>query len=328
MYGNQIPTLKMKLDLNKKIIDHLKSHAEQRFTARELAKWAFEQYPEECRQKGVRSKNKLIANAANTNEKDQAVINAIVAELSGERRRTIQKQNPKIKTTEERPRKYYYTEKTDQMEAEAAEAEGSTISSVSKVYESDLYAILSEFLWAEYGIYSKRIDEKRSSNTRGTNGNKWLYPDLVGMEDLTSDWDQATKNCVQQYADKKAKLWSFEVKLLINRSNVREYFFQAVSNSSWANYGYLVAATLEGADTKQELQILSALHGIGFILLDTDTPAESQVLIPAKERTAIDWDTANRIIEENRDFKDFIEEVTSFHQTGKTKTSDWDIVED
>jgi hypothetical protein len=34
-----------------------------------------------------------------------------------------------------------------------------------------------------------------------------------------------------------------------NRSNVRECFFQAVSNSSWANFGYLVAAEIEGQDT-------------------------------------------------------------------------------
>lgn len=318
----------MKLDLNRKITDFLKNHAEQRFTVRELAKWAFEEYPEECRQKGIRSKNKLITNAANSNEKDQAVINAIVAELSGERRRAIQKQNPNIKTTEERPRKFYYTEKTDQMEAEAAESDGRSISSATKIYERDLYPLLKEFLWAEYGIYSKRIDEKRSSNSCGAKGNKWLFPDLVAMQDLTSDWDQITKSCVQHYADKKAKLWSFEVKLLINRSNVRECFFQAVSNSSWANYGYLVAAFLEGEDTKQELQILSALHGIGLIILEIGSPAESQVVISAKERTAIDWDTANRIIEENRDFKDFIEEVTSFHQTGKTKPSDWNMIED
>ncbi|MDJ1257372.1 MAG: hypothetical protein MRQ07_01770 [Candidatus Midichloria sp.] len=73
------------------------------------------------------------------------------------------------------------------------------------------------------------------------------------MQDLTSNWDQTTKNCVQQYSDKKAKLWSFEVKSLINSSNVHKSFFQAVSNSSWANYGYLVAVTLMGADTTQEL---------------------------------------------------------------------------
>jgi hypothetical protein len=114
--------------------------------------------------------------------------------------------------------------------------------------------LLSTYLWAEFGVYSKRIDEKRSSNKRGPNGNRWLYPDLVGMEDLGSDWHQEVKDCVNQYSDKRTKLWSFEVKLLINRSNVRESFFQAVSNSSWSNFGYLVAGEIEGQETLKELR--------------------------------------------------------------------------
>jgi hypothetical protein len=52
------------------------------------------------------------------------------------------------------------------------------------------------------------------------------------MEDLTADWHQEVKGVVKEYADKKTKLWSSEVKMLLNRSNVREAFFQAVSNSS------------------------------------------------------------------------------------------------
>ena len=63
-------------------------------------------------------------------------------------------------------------------------------------------------------IYSRRIDEKRGSNRRGPNGNKWLYPDVVGMENLSADWHREVKSCVAQYSDKQTKLWSFEVKLL------------------------------------------------------------------------------------------------------------------
>jgi hypothetical protein len=37
-------------------------------------------------------------------------------------------------------------------------------------------------------IHPKRIDEKRASNRRGPNGNKWLFPDLAGIEDLSADW--------------------------------------------------------------------------------------------------------------------------------------------
>ena len=194
----------------------------------------------------------------------------------------------------------------------------------SIIKEHDLYPILTEFLWSELELYSKQIDEKRSLNFRGAGGNKWFYPDLVGMEDLICSWHREIKNCMQQYADKKTKLWSFEVKILINRSNVREVFFQAVSNSSWANFGYLVASEIEGADTLKELRMLSSLHGIGFIRLDAENPSESQIMIPAKERTEIDWDTANRLTEENRDFLSYVTLIRQFYQTGDMKRSDWD----
>jgi len=180
-------------------------------------------------------------------------------------------------------------------------------------------------LWAEFEVYSKRIDEKRSSNKRGPNGNRWLYPDLVGMEDLGVDWHQEVKDCVNQYSDKRTKLWSFEVKLLINRSNVRECFFQSVSNSSWSNFGYLVAAEIEGQDTLKELRMLFAAHGIGLIKLDVESPSESQVLIPARERGEIDWDTANRLATENKDFLEYVKLVKQFYQTGEARLVDWDV---
>jgi hypothetical protein len=93
---------------------------------------------------------------------------------------------PNLKTTEGRPRKYYFSEKSDS--AEVAAVESGVAAPVgkedAKLGEHGLYPLLSSYLWAEFGVYSKRIDEKRSSNKRGPNGNRWLYPDLVGMEDL------------------------------------------------------------------------------------------------------------------------------------------------
>jgi hypothetical protein len=112
--------------------------------------------------------------------------------------------------------------------------------------------------------------------------------------------------------------------MLVNRSNVRETFFQAVSNSSWANFGYLVAAEIEGADTTKELRMLFSLHGIGFIQLDTDNPAESQILIPARERLEVDWVTCNRLTQENKDFLQFLRLVRQFYQTGDPRPKDWD----
>ena len=124
--------------------------------------------------------------------------------------------------------------------------------------EHDLYPLLSQFLWSEWGIYSKRIDEKRSKNGYGTGGNKWLFADVVGLEDLSADWGPEIKHLVQQISDMKTKLWSVEVKKVINRSNIRECYFQAVSNSAWAEVGYLVCAEIRGAD--KEIRMLAGLH--------------------------------------------------------------------
>jgi hypothetical protein len=235
-----------------------------------------------------------------------------------------------LKTTEGRPRKYYFSEKSDIAEVAAAEsvvAASTNDCSDTKLGEHALYPLLSLYLWEEFGVYSKRVDEKRSSNKRGPNGNRWLYPDVVGMEDLGADWHQEVRDCVNQYSDKRTKLWSFEAKLLINRSNVRECFFQAVSNSSWANFGYLVAAEIEGQDTLKELRMLFAAHGIGLIKLDADNPAESQVLIPAREKDEIDWDMANRLATENRDFLEYLKLVKQFYQTGEARQPTSQIVD-
>ena len=183
--------------------------------------------------------------------------------------------------------------------------------------------MLCDYLSAELGLYSKRIDEKRSGNREGKRGNHWLYPDIVAMENLSTGWTREIKDCVQQYSDKKTKLWSFEVKIIINRSNVREEFFQAVSNSSWANYGYLVAQTIN-ENAIEELRMLSNLHGIGFISLDASDPVGgSQIMMPARERMAIDWNVANRLVDENVDFRDYIILVRQFYQTGDVAKSGW-----
>ena len=83
----------------------------------------------------------------------------------------------------------------------------------------------------------------------------------------------------EKAGDQRARLWSFEVKRQITRATVRHDYFQAVSNSSWANFGYLVAAEIEGQDTLKEQRMLFAAHGIGLIKLDTENPVDSQVLI-------------------------------------------------
>lgn len=308
----------MTLNLSKTVVSFLADRPEQKFTARQIAEWIFKEFPAECEQK--KSNSVYI-------ETDTALVQQIVAEI-GSQRPKIQKFDSQVKTTEGRPRHFYWSDKTDQAEVKEAETAGNKTTLAlerSSPKESDLYPLLSEYLWSDLQVYSKRIDDKKSSNRHGQKGNKWLYPDVVGMEDLTAGWHTEIKDVVREYADKKTKLWSFEVKLLLNRSNVREAFFQATSNSSWANIGYLVAAEIGGNDTMKELRILSSLHGIGLIRIDTDNAAESQILIPARERPEVDWATCDRLTHENKDFLQFLKLVRQFHQTGDPRRKDWDL---
>lgn len=304
------------------IVEFLQQNQKQKFTAREIASWIVQTYPGKCQQKQNRSTATI-----KPLDNETALLQQIIAEIGAQRPR-LQKQHPEVKTTESRPRKYYFSDSNDSIEIDNAENhKTSTVLKANNqpTKEHDLYPILSDFLWSELSIYTKCINEKRSRNSQGAGGNKWLYPDLVSMEDLSVDWHREIKDCVQQYASKKTRLWSFEVKMLINRSNIREAYYQAVSNSSWANFGYLVANEMEGADTLKELRILSSLHGIGFISLNAENPPESQILIPAKERNEVDWDTANRLTEENKDFLEYIKLIRQFYQTGEMRHTDWDM---
>lgn len=307
----------MALNLRKKTIDFLKSNQGQKFTAKEIAEWIFANFPDECKKKQQSSKATVIPL-----DTDEALINQLVREITA---KNTDFELDNIKTTADRPREYYYTELSDSDEIRLSEENiYNTPGQINqRLREHELYPLLSDFLWTELKIYSKRIDEKKSSNRYGRGGNKWLHPDIVGLEDLSRHWKHEVKECVQHYYDKKTKLWSFEVKVNINLTNLREVFFQTISNSSWANFAYLVATVLDDK-AAHELRILSSLHGIGFIKLNTENPAESQIQIPAKEKPQVDWDNVNRILEENSDFEEYIKFVRQFYQTGEIRKNDWD----
>lgn len=309
-----------KFSITKFVPTVLKERPGQRLIAREIATLIMQKYPDACEDKRMRSR------ASKTPlDTDEALLQQIVAEIGAQRKGLENRLG--IKTTEERPRKYYYSTQSDTAEVEAVEKAAPLAAhdkQPAKLLEADLYPILSEFLFNELNIYSKRIDEKRSRKQYGPDGNKWLYPDLVGIEDLTSNWERAVIECVSASSETRTKLYSFEVKLLLNRSNVRECFFQTVSNSSWANFPYLVAAEVQGSETLSELRVLSGTHGVGLIRLDPENPSESEILIPAKERTEIDWNSANRLAASSTDFTDYLNLVRQFYQTKDIRPQDWD----
>lgn len=249
---------------------------------------------------------------------EKAFIRQIVAEI-GSHKDNILKICPEIQMQDKpRPRQFWY--ETDAV----SEMENVLLANhTEKISEHDLYPKLMQFLAQEWDLYCLRIDEKRSKNNRGSKGNQWLHPDIVAMQTMDKQWAEDIRQCVKLGSGQNIALWSFEVKLVLNGANVRESFFQAVSNSSWANEGYLVTAAIIGEHTEEELRILSALHGIGVIVLNTDDLSESEILLPAKRKTEIDWQSVNRIVEQNSDFATFIEYVAIYYQSGKVIEKNW-----
>ena len=74
---------------------------------------------------------------------------------------------------------------------------------------------------------------------------------------------------------------------------------------------------------EEELRLLSALHGIGVIVLHVDNPSESDIFLPSRQRTSVDWQMVDRIVQENEDFRDYIELVSTYFQTGRVPSREW-----
>ena len=92
----------MSLNLINTVADFLRERPEERFTAKEIANYIYENYPEQCKQKQKKSKAKVIP-LNNTKN----LLQQITSEI-GASRLLLQKKYPKIKITETRPREYYF----------------------------------------------------------------------------------------------------------------------------------------------------------------------------------------------------------------------------
>ncbi|WP_338982612.1 hypothetical protein [Spiroplasma endosymbiont of Eupeodes luniger] len=108
--------------------------------------------------------------------------------------------------------------------------------------ERDLHSVVVKFLHnSAFNISSKTIFHELSSK-KVSGKNKWLHPDIVGVHFPFNDFSKKTLKLQKEYLGSlKTKFYSFELKKELSFANLRESYFQAVSNSSWANEGYLVA---------------------------------------------------------------------------------------
>jgi hypothetical protein len=141
------------------------------------------------------------------------------------------------------------------------------------------------------------------------------------------DWQNDVFEFNKMTERNSLKLFSFELKKNINRGNYRESFFQTVSNSSWAHEGYLACANLkEDEDLLSELERLSKSFGIGIIRLSIDDVHASEILFPARTRAYLDWDTMNKLCEENDDFRKFMQDVKIDFESKRIHKSEYDNI--
>jgi hypothetical protein len=169
--------------------------------------------------------------------------------------------------------------------------------------ESELHPFLAHFAHVQFDAFTKTI--KHNTSKKGEFG-EWVHPDMIGVYFPFDDWSPEVLDITAATGNRGIKLYSFELKKRLSFANLREAFFQAVSNSSWANEGYLVAADVfDAPDFRTELSRLSTSFGIGIIRLDIESPEGSEVVFPAKERSQVDWDTVNKLTM-NQDVKQLL----------------------
>jgi hypothetical protein len=103
------------------------------------------------------------------------------------------------------------------------------------------------------------------------------------------------------------KMFSYEIKKEINSdTELKKAFFQAVSNSSWANYGYLVAFEISDSLT-EEMERLNQSFGIGVIELNAN-PYQSKILFQPTYRP-LDFKTIDKLCKLNKEFEKFFEQT-------------------
>lgn len=182
--------------------------------------------------------------------------------------------------------------------------------------ERDLHKVFCNYLRTE-NIIGKTIYHEKSTNKSDSN-QKWMHPDIVGVR--FEEFKEEATSALQKVMDTKKAvcLYSYEMKRTIEDDyQLKQYYFQALSNSSWANYGYLVAYEIDDS-LQEEIARLNSAFGIGVILLQAKS-SDVKVLCQARERE-LDYDTIDKLCHLNPDFKSFIEGLTKVMNAPKNYT--------
>ncbi|MCQ2790809.1 HTH domain-containing protein [Helicobacter pylori] len=205
---------------------------------------------------------------------------------------------------------------------EQSECSGTAKKQKNSFHERVLHPLLVKFLSEDpnFKLLCKTIRHEECK--KGEWGEcKWNYPDIVGVYFPYNKYKEETLKFLHHTGQEKHKLFSFELKKELSFSNLKESYFQAVSNSTWANEGYLVVFEIEKDKVLGELRRLNQSFGIGVIKLESEI-SNSKILLPAKERE-IDIPTLNMLIEQSpKDFKPFMANINKQIEAGFDKQID------
>ncbi|MCQ2618902.1 COG2958 family protein [Helicobacter pylori] len=187
--------------------------------------------------------------------------------------------------------------------------------SVKIMHERDLHPFLTYMAYYNENLkcYTKTIFHEESvKSPKGMD--RWLYPDMVGVRFLHAELSNENLIAFSKKFDTlPIKLVSFELKKEISVHNCRECYFQAISNSSWANEGYLVGRHID-THNPQLMDLLKRLHasfGIGVIDLRVDED-KSAILLNAKYKEKIDYTVALELSAKNEKFSGFLKSVVDY----------------
>ncbi|MCQ2950993.1 COG2958 family protein [Helicobacter pylori] len=189
------------------------------------------------------------------------------------------------------------------------------VSSAKIMHERDLHPFLTYMAFHNENLkcYTKTIFHEESlKSPKGMD--RWLYPDMVGVRFLHAELSNENLIAFSKKFDTlPVKLVSFELKKEISVNNCRECYFQAISNSSWANEGYLVGRHIDTHNSKL-MDLLKRLHasfGIGVIDLRTDED-KSAILLNAKYKEKIDYTMTQELSDKNPKFSGFLKSVVDY----------------
>ena len=176
--------------------------------------------------------------------------------------------------------------------------------------ERSLHKLFCNYLRTQ-GIFAKTIYHEKSNKV--DQAQKWVHPDIVGVE-FENYHNDSTIALLKATEPKGAvHIYSYELKRRIETDyQLKQYYFQALSNSSWANYGFLVAFEIDEG-LFYEMARLNNSFGIGILQMDT---TESRVLFPAREKS-LDYDTIEKLNIINKDFRTFIGKLSKVLMASK-----------